>query len=131
MTKKFLIISIFVFIILTATIWLGLKKFVVYLDLFSPLPSLWVEVRLLGERVFYGHVAGIAGGIMKLNDVYFLEKFFKAGASSENFSLGGVPDSDNQKDILVKKNFPVFIPITSILYWESLDPSLEILRYLK
>lgn len=138
-----IIIVCFILFFATAGAWFGFERVMLYARIHSPITKPWVAVHLSSGELFYGHLGGMASGIVELRNVRFLEKFTKTtGAdgtsgpegnqNSQNFSLGaGNLQPTDERYVVSGKSSSLFIPLNSLLYFEEVDPASEVYRYLR
>jgi hypothetical protein len=130
-SKKSMIISVVGGIIGALFLWLYLQNILLFFSLHSPFPRHFIAVHLTSGEVFYGHLGGGSGGMMKLADAYFVETYKPATGGSNDFSLGDPSSPDSAKFVLTKRANPLYINHAEILYWENVDPASDVGRYLR
>ena len=125
---------IIVFIFLTAGTWFGFERGVLYWQLHTPLPDVWIAANLTNGELFYGVLSGVTRDTIKLTNVYVPEKFTRpspeASASSSAFGLNGGIEPE-VRYIPVFRSLEIFLNRAQVLYWQPISPASPVMLYLK
>ncbi|MGB7957731.1 MAG: hypothetical protein WCF77_02720 [Minisyncoccia bacterium] len=128
-------------IIFAVIIFFNFDNFMVWATLNNPFQGQWAAVQLLDGEILYGHFAGVSGTTIGLKDVYVLDKFTPAAAtspvaestaSSTDFSLGGTSQSEQPqpKYIPVTDTELLYVNRTAVSYFKFVPPGDPALPYL-
>lgn len=128
-------------IILAIVIFFNFDNFATWTTLNDPFQGQWAVVQLLDGEILYGHFAGVSGTTIGLKDVYILDKFTPAAAtspatdiaaSSTDFSLGGVPppEQSRPKYIPVSDTELLYVNRAAVSYFKFVPPGDPALPYL-
>jgi hypothetical protein len=125
-------------IILAVIIFFNFDNAITWATLNDPFQGQWAAVQLSDGEILYGHLAGVSGATIGLQDVYLLDKFTPTSTSSEivststDLSLGGSPTPEPQTNFIpVSDAEQLFINRAAVLYFKFLPPDDPALPYLR
>lgn len=125
---------IILFVFVTAGVWFGFERGVLYWQLHAPLPNTWVAAHLTSGELFYGVLSGVARDTIKLTRVYAPEKFTRpsptSSASSSVFGLNGSIEPE-MRYVPVFRGAELLLNRTQVLYLEPIPRASPITAYLK
>ncbi len=113
----FLVINFAVISFPHLKVWLE-GKFLPYTDKLQ-------AVYLNNEQALYGKIIGIAGGFIKMEDVYYLQSIGVEGQEpTVNLVRRGVQEATKPENAL-------FISLDKVLYWENIGQNSQVWQVIK